>query len=254
VDNSNYNALQVGIKRNMYHELLVSANYQYAHTISDGSNGGGESDGAENNNCRSCERASTDFDVRHNLTASAIWTLPLGRGQLFLNGISPLANGLIGGWQFSGIGVARTGVPLNVTMSRSASALPDGINSNQRPDRVPGVSLYAAHRSASQWLNPAAFATPANGAWGNASRNAVRAPGISQADVALQKQFPLWDRVKLSFRSEVFNVFNFDQIGKPVVKWTSATGTYGQITSAYTTNPVGTGTPRQMQFSLRLSY
>lgn len=253
-DNSNYNALQVGLRRRLYHGVLVSANYQYSHAISDGSNGGGEGDGRENNNCRKCEIASTDFDVRHNFSGSGIWILPFGKGQAFLSSAPPVVNGLLGGWQFSGIVLARTGLPLNVSISRSASALPDGINKNQRPDRVPGVSLYPSHRTASEWLNPAAFTTPAKDVWGDASRNAVRAPGIWQADTGLQKQFPVREAMDFSFRWDVFNVFNRDQIGSPATTWAPGSGTFGQITSPYTTNAVGTGTPRQMQFSLRLSY
>ena len=257
--NSNYNALQVGLKRNMYRGLLVSANYQYSHGISDGSNGGGESDTPENNNCRSCERASTDFDIRHNFSTSAIWTVSVGKGHILLGDARPVVNEMIGGWEFSGIGMARTGVPLNVTMSRSASALPDLINSSQRPNRVPGISLYPSHQTPGLWINPAAFATPANGVWGNASRNAVRVPGLWQGDLALAKKFPVREKMNFSFRAEVFNAFNRDMIGSPAVKWTgngstSSAGTFGQITSAYTSNSVGTGTPREMQFSLRFSY
>jgi hypothetical protein len=243
----------------MYRGLLVSANYQYSHGISDGSNGGGESDTPENNNCRSCERASTDFDIRHNFSTSAIWTVPVGKGHILLGDARPVVNEMIGGWEFSGIGMARTGVPLNVTMSRSASALPDLINSSQRPNRVPGISLYPSHQTPGLWINPAAFATPANGVWGNASRNAVRVPGLWQGDLALAKKFPVREKMNFSFRAEVFNAFNRDMIGSPAVKWTgngstSSAGTFGQITSAYTSNSVGTGTPREMQFSLRFSY
>jgi hypothetical protein len=254
IDNSNYNALQVGLKRNMYNGLLVSANYQYAHIFSDGGNGGGESDAWENNNCRACERASTDFDIRHNFTASAIWTLPIGRGQRLLSDTPAAVNSVIGGWEFSGIGIAHTGFPLNVTMSRPASALPDEINSNQRPDLVPGVSLYLPNKGPGGWLNPAAFTTPANGQWGNAERNAVRGLGFSQADMGMQKQFHIRETMNLQFRADLFNTFNFDQIGSPSTKWTASPGTFGQITQAFSTNPTGLGTPRQMQFSLRFSY
>ena len=253
-DNSSYNALQIGLKRNMRRGLLVSANYQYSHTLSDGSNGGGESDAPENNNCRSCEWGVTDFDVRHNFTASTIWTLPVGRGHSLLGNASPVVDGILGGWEFSGIGMARVGLPLNVTLSRPATALPDQINSSQRPDRVPGVPLYSPHKTRAQFFNPAAFTTPANGVWGDTQRNVLRGPGISQADTGLQKRFPIHEQMVLMFRAEVFNVFNFDQIGPPSAKWTPTPGTFGQITSAFTTNPVGTGTPRQMQFSLRFSY
>jgi hypothetical protein len=207
-------------------------------------------------NCRSCERGATDFDVRHNFTTSAIWMVPVGKGHQLLGSDSPLVNSFFGGWQLSGIGMARTGLPTTPTLSRSASALPDGINSSQRPDLVPGQPLYPASQTPTLWLNPYAFTTPASGKWGDAGRNILRVPGIWQADVAVEKRFPIRERMAVSFRADVFNVFNRAQIGKPNAKWTDPTlgTTYGQITSPYTTAAIGTGTPRQMQFMLRLSF
>jgi len=55
--NSNLQALQIGLRRNLSTGLLVSANYQWSHGISDGSNGDGESDMPENMNCRSWSAA-----------------------------------------------------------------------------------------------------------------------------------------------------------------------------------------------------
>jgi hypothetical protein len=254
--NSNLEALQVGLRRSLSTGLLVSANYQYSHGISDGSNGDGESDSLQNNNCRSCERGNADFDVRHNFTTSVIWMVPVGKGHRLLGNASRLVNSIFGGWQMSGIGLARTGLPLNVTLSRSASALPDGINSGQRPNVVYGQPLYPANQSPTLWLNPYAFTTPANGTWGNAGRDILRAPGIWQADTSLEKRFPIGERSAISFRADVFNIFNRAQIGNPSVKWTnpSAGTTFGQITTPYTTSAIGTGTPRQMQFMLRYSF
>jgi len=141
-------------------------------------------------------------------------------------------------------------------MSRSASALPDGINSSQRPEVVLGQPLYPSGQSPTLWLNPYAFTTPPNGVWGNAGRNTLRAPGIWQADTALEKRFPIRERAAISFRADVFNIFNRAQIGNPSAKWTDPTKgtTFGQITTPYTTSAVGTGTPRQMQFMLRFSF
>jgi hypothetical protein len=141
-------------------------------------------------------------------------------------------------------------------LSRSASSLPDGINSSQRPDVVPGQSIYPANQTPDLWFNPLAFTTPANGLWGNAGRNILRVPGIWAADVSLEKRVPLTERIAISFRADVFNVFNRAQLGKPNLKWTDpAQGTtFGAITSAYTNSAIGTGTPRQMQFMLRLSF
>jgi hypothetical protein len=254
--NGNLEALQLGLKRSLKTGLLVSANYQYSHGISDGSNGDGESDSLENNNCRSCGRGNADFDVRHNFTSSLIWIVPAGKGHHVLGSSSRLVETVLGGWQLSGIGMARTGLPLNVTLSRSASALPDGINGSQRPDVVLGQSLYPADQGPTLWFNPLAFTTPAKGTWGDAGRNILRAPGIWQTDTAIEKRFPLSERIAMSFRADVFNIFNRAQLGNPSVTWTNpAQGTtFGQVTTPYTTSAVGTGTPRQMQFMLRLSF
>ena len=254
--NGSLQALQVSLRRNLRTGLLISANYQWSHGINDGSNGDGESDTPENMNCRSCERGDADFDVRHNFTTSAIWMVPVGKGHQWLGSASTVVNSIFGGWQLSGIGTARTGLPGNVTLSRSASALPDGINSSQRPDVVPGQPLYPANQTPDLWLNPLAFAVPANGTWGNAGRNVVRFPGLWAADVSLEKRFPVTEHTSLSFRADVFNIFNRAQLGKPNVKWTdpSQGTTYGAITTPYTTSAIGTGTPRQMQFMLRLTF
>ena len=61
----------------------------------------------------------------------------------------------------------RTGLPLNVTVTRKATDVLDGnVLSSQRPDLVPGVPLDLDYRTTGLWLNPAAFAVPAKGTWG----------------------------------------------------------------------------------------
>ncbi|SDF39421.1 TonB-dependent receptor [Terriglobus roseus] len=258
-----YNAFELGVHRDYRTGLLISANYQLAHSIDDGSVGGAEAISPQNQSCIRCERANSQFDMRHYLTASAIWQLPIGRGHAVLGNAGSFVNALVGGWQMAGIGSVRGGLPLNVTLSRSATALPDQINSNQRPNRVQGVPLYPANRSTKQWLNPAAFAVPANGTWGNAGRNLVRGPGHWQADMALQKTVKLRETLSTSFRVEAFNVFNVAQYGSPVVALTStgsgnnlqiAPANFGLINSAFSTVPTGSGTPRQLELSLRIDY
>lgn len=259
-DHASTNALQMSLQRTIS-SLLFSANYEYSHQIDNGGIGGGESDAPQNVACPECERASGDSDLRHYFAASAVWQLPFGRGRAFLSGASRTTNFLLGGWQMSGIASARSGLPLNITVSRSASALPDQLNKGQRPNRVPGVPLYAANRSPQLWLNPAAFSMPANGTWGDLGRNAARAPSHWQIDPSLRKRFTLTERVALDFRAEAFNVFNVAQYGKPVTSWSQPTGSgtatptnFGVITSSYNNNPTGRGTPRELQFSLKVIF
>ena len=75
------------------------------------------------------------------------------------------------------IASARTGLPVNITVSRTAAALLDGNTSGQRPNLLPGVPIYAADQNINNWFNPAAFSAPANLAWGNLGRYIANGPG-----------------------------------------------------------------------------
>jgi hypothetical protein len=246
------NALQLGLRRNMSTGLLVSASYELSHSIDNGGIGGGEADVPQNFACLSCERGPSDQDMRHYFTASTVWQLPVGRGRALLGSSSRLVDSLLGQWQLSGIADARSGLPMNITISRSTSALPDQLNKNQRPNLVPGVSIYPQHKTTSNWLNAAAFSAPANGTWGNAGRNLARAPGVWQIDPALNKRVALNERMGLSFRAEAFNILNRAQYGAPAHIWGAST--YGLITSSVNTTPTGTGGPREIQFMMKLDY
>jgi hypothetical protein len=260
---SNYNALEIGVRRDLRTGLLLATNYQWSHSIDDGSVGGAEATVPQNQNCLSCDRASSIFDMRSYFTSSAIWQVPIGRGHALLGDTNRFVNTLVGGWQLAGVGTSRSGLPLNVTISRSATALPDQINTNQRPNLVPGVSIYPTNRSSKSWLNAAAFSVPANGTWGNAGANIARAPGHWQMDFALQKRVQTWERLALTFRAEAFNMFNVAQYGNPVVNLSTNTtngqlqlvpGNFGLINGAFNTNPTGSGTPRQIELSMRLDF
>ena len=141
---------------------------------------------------------------------------------------------------------------MTIGASRGTSDLPDGNNSSQRADRVQGVELYPATQTTAQWFNTAAFKVPAPGTWGNAGRNVVRAPGLFQIDLGLQKRFVIAGARNFEFRAEAFNVLNRINLGAPGTTVTSP-ATYGRITgplnSAY-----GTGTARQMQFMFRFNF
>ncbi|MFC5861831.1 TonB-dependent receptor domain-containing protein [Acidicapsa dinghuensis] len=260
---SSFNALEAGIHRNLRTGLMLAANYQWSHAIDDDSVGGAEATTPQNQACLSCDRASSVYDMRHYFTSSAIWQIPVGRNHAVLGSAGPVMNAIVGGWELSGVGTSRAGLPLNITISRSASALPDQINSNQRPNIVLGTSIYPTHRTPQNWLNYEAFSVPANKTWGDEGANIANAPGHWQMDTALRKQFQLGERMSTTFRAEAFNVFNVAQYGNPVVKLTTQTvggqlqvapGTFGLINSAFNTNPTGSGTPRQLELSLRLDF
>jgi hypothetical protein len=253
-NNSSFQGLQGSLQRSFSHGLLVSFNYLWSHEIDDGSLGGGEAEFPENPGCRACDRASGDFDARQTAHASVVYQLPFGSGQRFLNQ-GRIVRGLVGGWQLASIVGGRSGLPVNVTVDRPASAVPTGNTQGQRPDLVPGVPLTPPGGSTpSLWINPAAFAVPAPGTFGNAGRNIVRGPRIWQIDLALSRRVALGERAGLEFRAEGFNVLNHPQRGAPQADISAGPGAFGAILTTVNTGPVGAGTPRQLQFMARLSF
>jgi hypothetical protein len=151
----------------------------------------------------------------------------------------------------------------------------------RRPDLIAGVSPYLSNDRLI--LNPAAFATPAPGTFGNVPRNFLRGPGFKQFDIVLNKRIRFSESTNLEFRTEIFNIFNhpnFDIPGSrlnlalPSVSqaggvYTVSTSNVVQPGQAYTqaaaggtfgllrqtvVRDVGLGTSRQVQFALRLNF
>ena len=241
---SNFHGLTSTLQVNNWNGLLVRVNYMFSHALNDGSAGGGSADGTgpQNDACRSCEKGNSSYDATHVFTANFAYTIPWARSHWY------------GGWQWSGISTGHTGLPINVSVSRKATDVPDGnVLSTQRPDLVPGVPLYLDYATTGLWLNPAAFKVPAVGKWGNLGRNVLRAPSLFQIDTALSKKTRLTERIGLEFGVELFNILNHPQLGVPSSN-ISSTSNFGRITSPINTSPVGAGTPRQVQFLARLSF
>ncbi len=262
-NSSSYDGFVTSLQRSFTHGLLVSANYTYSHQIDQDAPGGGDSDNPQNPACMACERASGDFDVRHVVHANVIYDLPFGSGKPFFSQPG-VARAVFGRWSLTDIISARTGMPLNVTSSRASSSVATGYTTNQRPNLVPGVSLTppdgkSIHGTAENWINPAAFTAVPNSGYGDTPRNITRGPNLWQTDLGLSRRIPLSERVQLQFRCEAFNVFNRAQYSLPIEEiWLPATTTAPasiepQVSTASTT-PIGTGTPREIQFALRLQF
>src|SRR5581483_2508575 len=111
-----------------------------------------------------------------------------------------------GGWEFQGIESYTSGLPLTIVASIPESNTAG--DAEERPNRVLGVPLYPTSQSPSLWFNPAAFTAATFGTYGNSGRNIIYTAPQVGVDTSLFKDFALKERVKLQFRSEVFNMIN----------------------------------------------
>lgn len=275
---SYYEGLSVGLRRPFSHGLLVAANYTWSHEIDNGSNGSGDGDEIQPQNqaCQSCDRASGAWDARHVLNGNAVYQLPFGLGKPMLNQRG-IASSIAGNWELTTSALARTGFPVNVVTQLNG---PDGNQAGTQRPLLTGQRLTPpGGKTIAQWFNPAAFEIPALDAAGNASefgtapRNLLNGPGTWQVDLGTGKQVSIGERAKVQFRAEFYNVFNHPQLGQPgaVCQGTGSTSgptpceagtTFSQVTNTINLNtaivspitPVGSGTPREMQFALRFEF
>ncbi len=260
---SSYNSLVASVRRPFAHGLLLTANYSYSHELDNGSNGSGDGDeiSPQNPLFPSGDYASGTWDARHVVNGNAVYELPFGPGKQLLN--HGAAGAIAGNWQVTTAALARTGFPVNVLLPGSFIS-PYGNSGTLRPDRVPGVSLTPpGGRTIEHWINPAAFAAPAAGTFGDAGRNLVAGPGTYQIDMGAAKTIPFGERARLEARSEFYNIFNHPQFGPPNATFNPANPAgFGTITTTVNINtaivspitPVGSGTPREIQFALRLEF
>jgi hypothetical protein len=218
---SSYNSLQVSIRRTIA-PLVVSLSYTYSHSIDD------SSDLADQNFVNSYDlaanRASSNFDERHILTFSYIYSLP-----------SPWKSGwkkvALSGWEYSGITSFNTGQPFSVLngVFGDNAGVANGVGTNgSYADLVPGVSPYSKPSAAAiaalipgtgpLLYNPAAFEAPMGLTFGDSGRNLLNNPSRLNFDMALFKNFAIHESISMQFRAEAFNVFNHTQ-------WASNNGT-----------------------------
>jgi hypothetical protein len=246
--------MQFNLRRSFRNGFLLSANYMWSHSINDGSIGGGDSDTPQNSFCRSCDKASSDFDVRQLFNFSTVYALPLGAGKHYLS--SPgVARMLFGNWEISAIGTAQTGLPVNITIDRSNSSVPGlfAVSGSERPDYFAGQSLVPTGGSTpNHWINPAAVGVPANGTFGNLGRNAFRGPRVAQLDLGVSKFVAINERVNVRLRADLFNVTNRAQYGAPNADVSAPN--FGSITTTLSSYATGRGTPRELQISLRIAF
>jgi Carboxypeptidase regulatory-like domain/TonB dependent receptor-like, beta-barrel len=248
--NEEFNALQAQIHRRFKGGLMLQSNYMWSHGIADASIGAGESVTFQNMSCRACDRSSTNIDVRQYFTTNAIYELPFGKGKAFVQ--SGLGAKVLGGWEVAGLATARTGLPVNITISRKAAALPDGNTSSQRPNYVAGQDIYAAEQTIANWFNPAAFATPTSGVWGNLGRYAASGPGAVEFDTSLQRKFRLSEKARFELRATAYNLANHPIYSIP--SGNSSSSSFGRITSVINSGATGSGAPRRIEFMLRAEF
>lgn len=291
-----YDSLQILFNRRFTQGLTINAQYQLAKSYGN-TQGSNEATTAQNPYSFEEEFGNNTFDIRHSANITALYELPFGKGRKY--NLSGFADAFLGGWQVGGVYNGRSGSPLTVLITRPdvvaacanntfialpSGALPAGCvavvntpggnasRNTRRPDLVPGVNPFLTIDGSNlRYLNPAAFAIPQPGTYGNLPRNFLKGPMFHQFDLTLQKRFRLTETANIEFRSEFYNLFNRANFANPPATLPNILGTgtnqlqpgqpfseanVGQfaVINGTVGRTVGLGTNRQVQFALRLNF
>jgi len=233
-----YHSLQASARR-QFKGLEVQASYTYSHSIDDSSS---RQDGSlVNSYDPASNRASSNFDQRHNFSGSYVWDIPVFTQP-------GLMNKILGGWQYSGIVTFSTGSPFTVSFPGDNAGVSSNSSNTAYADLVgnpnaPGNGYHTVLPLAGyQLYNPAAFAPPQGLTFGDSGRNSLRNPNRTNFDMALFKHFQIKESMGFEFRAEAFNVFNHTEWGYINGDGGSAASNSANLnsgTSGYT--PLGAG-------------
>ena len=257
---SRYNSLLVNLNRRFSHNVQMQVSYNLSHCLDNGGYLGSfntASTGSVTNPYnQGLDKATCSHDIQNAFKVNGLYALPFK------------GNRLVEGWQFSGILSATSGLVYNIADGYDEAY--GGNNPNNltpRPNYVAGCDIQQG-ASVNQWFNPACFTLQAPGTFGNLGRNTGRGPNMVNADIAFLKDTKLSERYNLQFRAELFNIANHPNYALPsaglgggaqlfvsggsvsgnnLATYTGRVGNASQITSL-------AGSPRQIQFALKLTF
>ena len=252
VANGNFNALLASLRTNSFHGFTTKLSYTYGHSLDDLSYARGIL--PQNSYCLRCDYSNSDFDIRSSFSMFLAYALPEPTRY----------KAIFGGWQVNTLFSFFTGTPFTVFSGNDSSGTAEFAD---RAELVgnPFADVPASDRATSTlyWFNPAAFALPVPGTYGNLGRNAIYGPPTHQIDFSMFKNIRFGERVALQLRAEIFNIFNFRNLEglNPNVQGPQQTvsgSNLGQAASTYDVGfgapGIGPGAPRNVQLAAKIIF
>lgn len=257
---SNYNSLQISLKKAPTHGLSFQVAYTYSHALDDAS-GYESSTGSKGRiynyvpGYEYLNYGSSDFDARHRLVVSYTYIVPVAD---FMKHNLAMREAL-SGWEVSGYTVLQTGFPVSIYGSGTGGANSlwcDGSsffgcsdNPNVTTSHVSKLSVrtlrsFKGGAAGNYWFDPTQFTKEKTGTFGNTARNFFAGPGYNYTDLQLSKNFAFNNSGSryLQLRLEAFNVFNHANFSEPDGNFNDTS--FGQITSVINSTANSGGDPQ----------
>jgi hypothetical protein len=242
---ANYNSLQTTLRTRDYHGLSTVLNYTWAHNLDDMTVY--RSRLPQDSRNLKGDYGNSDYDTRNNFNGAVFYNLPrLGHGPEWLSS----------GWQVNGAVSFHGGLPFNIATSSDNSGTGEKY---QRPNAIGNPYAGVTHTIVSsgiQWINAAAFTTPAAGTFGDLRRNQVFGPGYGDIDLSVFKNTKIWERVTLQLRAEMFNLYNRNNYAQP--GGTFGSSSFGKVSDTIGDSNgspgIGPGEPFNTQIAVKILF
>lgn len=277
---SHYHALQTKGEKQFKNGLNFLATYTWSKAMSDAGdllNGGNDNVGYIAPSVPGLgihyNYGLANFDIRNVFHFSGGYELPFGKGKKYMSGASGVTDKVVGGWSVQWITTLQGGQPITLSCVNNSIQNSGGIGCGALFTGQPlKLGIHTDGNGQVSWFgNPATFADPpactvvgSCTAKNLGGETQVPGPGFHRLDFSIFKDFPLSEKRKLQFRTEIFNIFNHPNFNAPgfggngVVSIggstnytnTSSTTTFGEIGSTRD-DPYD---PRQIQFALKFVF
>ena len=223
------NSLSLRVRKRQTHGFAAGGTYTYSKSMDNASTiGGGAVVVAQDDRNLDAEWGLSSFDQRHRFNADWSYELPFGPNRPWLTSGVPAA--IAGGWMLSGTVQLASGTPFTARVLGDVTDVSRGSNGSLRADYT-GAPIYArGSRPSPTFFNTAAFLVPPAGQFGDAARNTIPGPGITNASLALTRNVTFAGTRGLSIRVQANNVFNTVQYA--TIDTVVNSPTFGQVVSA----------------------
>lgn len=244
---SSFNAFLLRLNKRFSSGMTIMASYQHSKAYDNASENQGWEVGDTYRDVYNLSRewSVSAHDLPNSFALTYVYELPVGKGRKFGSQMNRALDAVVGGWQMSAIYKHDSGLPLIFSAPNNLF----NYGGSQFPNTVSGQSLTVSNRTLDKWFNTAAFAQPAPFTYGTLARyvDEIRYSPTNNWDMSLAKNFQLIERMKLQFRSEMFNALNHPQFGR-------ANATFGDTNFGRVTGTAPGNGPRTIQMALRLSF
>jgi outer membrane receptor protein involved in Fe transport len=252
--NTEFDALQVNLTKNMKNGLTMTANYEWASAF---------------------DEESGFYTWSHSIThgrdsavrdQQIVWygsyDLPFGKGKMYMPDANRVTDAVIGGWQISEVSNWSGGLPYTLSYNECGSNVQSGpCDPSQSKKMATSTSSYNPTTHSRCMFNclgipphslgDGTFVNPGLDNFGNSGINTYLGPRFFSTDLALTKSFSIWESVQTKFRMDAFNAFNHITAGNPNGNIESGGAIGGEGGGCGQGNDCG---PRQLEFSLRVQF